>query len=74
MFCVDAALDAVVRRIFELSASGHSLKNIVKTFNAEKLPPPRRRVGRTRVTWCPTAIYAMLRRELYIGRIVWNRS
>lgn len=25
-------------------------------------------------TWCPTAIREMLRREIYIGRIVWNKS
>ena len=71
---IDQAEASVVRRIFEMSASGRSLKTIAKTLNFEKLPPPRRRVDRSAMTWCPTAIRAMLRRELYVGRIVWNRS
>jgi site-specific DNA recombinase len=32
------------------------------------------RAGKQYATWCPTAIRAMLRRELYAGRIFWNRS
>ena len=65
---------ATVRRIFEMSANGYSLKAITKVLNAEQLSPPRARAGRLRATWCPTAIREMLRRELYIGRMVWNRS
>ena len=65
---------AAVRRIFEMSANGYSLKAITKALNAEQVQPPRSRVGRLRATWCPTAIREMLRRELYIGRVVWNRS
>jgi site-specific DNA recombinase len=64
----------VVRRIFDLAASGNSLKAIAKLLNAESVPPPRPRAGRLRPTWCPTAIHAMLRRELYVGRMVWNKS
>ncbi len=64
----------VVRRIFELAANNFSLKAIAKTLNAERVPSPRPRTGKQYATWCPTAIRAMLRRELYAGRIVWNRS
>ena len=64
---------AVVRRIFELSASGVSLKTIAKTLNADCVAAPRARAGR-RPTWCPTAIRAMLKRELYKGEVIWNRS
>ena len=65
---------AVVRRIFELAANGCSLKVIARTLNAEHVPSPRPRAGKQYATWCPTAIREMLRRELYAGRIIWNRS
>lgn len=65
---------AIVRRIFEMAASGGSLKGITKTFNQEHIPPPRKRKGKTDATWCHNAIREMLRNELYIGRRIWNRS
>ena len=71
---INEAEAVVVRRIFELAANGFSLKAIAKTLNAERVPSPRPRAGKQYATWCPTAIRAMLRRELYAGRIVWNRS
>ena len=65
---------AIVRRVFEMSSSGVSLKKISWGLNAERIPPPRPRKGKQFATWCPTGIREMLRRELYIGRAVWNRS
>jgi site-specific DNA recombinase len=65
---------AVVRRIFEMSADGQSLKTIAKTLNRECVPPPRPRAGKRYATWCPTCIRAMLRRDLYAGKVVWNSS
>ena len=65
---------AIVRRIFELSASGHSLKVITRMLNADRVPPPRPREDRVGGEWCPTAIREMLKNELYIGNVVWNRS
>lgn len=65
---------AIVHRIFEMSASGVSLKKIVAALNSERIPPPQPRQGKHFATWCPTAIHEMLKRELYIGRVVWNRS
>ena len=65
---------AIVKRIFELSASGHSLKAITRTLNAEHVSSPRPREDRVGGEWCPTAIREMLKNELYIGNIVWNRS
>jgi Recombinase len=35
--------------------------------------PPRSREGK-RSTWCPTAIRAILKRELYKGERIWNKS
>ena len=64
----------VVRRIFEMSADGQSLKTIAKTLNRECVPPPRPRAGKRYATWCTTCIRAMLRRDLYAGKVVWNSS
>jgi hypothetical protein len=71
---VNEAEAAIVRRVFEMSAKGISLKKIAWSLNAERIPPPRPRKGRQFPTWCPTAIREMLLRELYVGRAVWNRS
>jgi site-specific DNA recombinase len=65
---------AIVKRIFEMSAGGHSLKTITRTLNAERIPAPRPREGRLGGEWCPTAIREMLKNELYTGNVVWNRS
>jgi site-specific DNA recombinase len=65
---------AVVRRIFELTASGASARRIALTLNAEGAvaPAPRRR-GRPRA-WAPSSIRAVLTRPLYRGEVLWNRS
>ena len=65
---------AVVRRIFEMSAEGQSLKTIAKTLNRECVPSPRPRSGKQYATWCPTCIREMLRRDLYTGKVIWNSS
>ena len=65
---------ATVKRIFEMSAGGHSLKAIARALNAECVPSPRPREGRPGGEWCPTAVREMLKNELYIGNVVWNRS
>jgi len=64
---------AIVRRIFQMSLNGASLKTIAKQLNSECVPPPRSRKGR-KSTWCPTAIRAMLKREMYKGERIWNKS
>ena len=64
----------IVVRIFELSASGMSFKAIAKTLNADRIPPPRQRKGKKRPSWYPKAIRAMLRNEIYTGRLSWNRT
>jgi hypothetical protein len=65
---------AIVKRIFVLSSSGHSLKAITRILNTEHLPSPRPRKDRVGGEWCPTAIREMLKNELYIGNVLWNRS
>ena len=71
---INEAEATVVRRIFEMAAGGGSLKTITKKLNSEHVPPPRKRAGKNDATWCPNAIREMLRNELYIGRLIWNRS
>ena len=60
----------VVRRIFQLYADGLGLTKLAKRLNAERVPPPRQ----DNHGWAGTAIREMLRRELYRGVVVWNRS
>jgi site-specific DNA recombinase len=63
---IDESEAMVVQRIFAMSAAGHSLKGITRTLNAEH--------AGGRGNWCPTGIRSMLKRELYKGEVVWNRS
>ena len=71
---VNAKEAEIIRRIFEMAAEACSLKTIAKNLNREGVPSPRPRAGKQYATWCPTAIREMLRRDLYAGRVVWNRS
>ena len=63
----------VICRIFEMSARGVSIRKITRILNAERVPSPRSRSDR-RNAWCPTAIREMLKRPLYRGELIWNRS
>jgi site-specific DNA recombinase len=60
----------VVRRIFTLYAEGDGLTRIAKRLNADGAPPPRAGTG----SWAPTAVREIIRRDLYAGVVVWNRS
>ncbi len=70
---IDEEEEAIIRRIFEMSASGMSLKKITSVLNAEAVPPPRGSKQKNKPSWVYTAVREMIRRELYIGRIVWNK-
>jgi len=59
---------AIVRRLFELYASGVGMVKIAHRLNQEGVKPPRGR------GWAPSGIREMLHRELYRGVVVWNRS
>jgi site-specific DNA recombinase len=71
---VNEAEAAIVRRIFEMSLAGVSYKKIAGQLNREGIPSPRPRRTDAPHTWCPTAIREMLHRDLYAGRLIWNRS
>ena len=77
---VDDAEATVVRRIFELCASGLGLKSITKTLNAEGASAPKPFVRKDAFglspvgAWCPSTVRAVLRREDYRGVYVWNKT
>ncbi len=64
----------IVRRIFEMTAGGTSLKRVAKKLNAEGLRSPQPGTKKRYDSWAPSAIREMIRRELYAGKIVWNKS
>ena len=64
-----------VRWIFERYAAGDSCQAIASALNAQRVPAARGR------TWAVSALYGspakgsgILNNEVYIGRIIWNRS
>src|SRR5215467_7220974 len=67
---IDETEAAIVRRIFTLYAEGDGLTRIAKRLNADGVPAARSGTG----SWAPTAIREILRRPLYAGRVVWNKS
>jgi site-specific DNA recombinase len=64
---------AVIRRIFELCASGEGLKGITKTLNTDRTPAPRSQRGRPK-NWAPSSVREILYRESYRGTVVWNKT
>jgi DNA invertase Pin-like site-specific DNA recombinase len=61
----------VVRRLFEQYAGGGvGLAALAKDLNADKVPPPRKG-GKG---WAPSCIREILRRELYRGHVIWNKT
>lgn len=70
---INDAEATVVRRIFELSAAGTGYTRIAKLLNAEHALAPRAQQGRP-TGWAPTTIHEILRRPIYRGEIVWNKT
>lgn len=70
---VDENEAALVRRIFESYASGHSLKRIAMDLNDEGVISPQPQKGRISRSWCPSSIRHILHNERYRGRVVWGR-
>jgi DNA invertase Pin-like site-specific DNA recombinase len=60
---------AVVRRIFELSASGCGYARIARQLNAERAVAPREATS-----WSRMSVHEILRRPLYRGEVVWNKT
>ena len=70
---VNEAEAAVVRRIFELYASGTGLNTIAKRLNEEAAPRPTPQQGRP-PGWAPSSVREVLRRPLYRGVVMWGRA
>ena len=65
----------VVRRIFALFASGQSPRAIARTLNGEGAPGPRGRAwSDTTIRGHATRRTGILRNDLYIGRLIWNKQ
>ena len=71
---INPAEAAIVRRIFTLFSQGESPRAIARILNGERVPGPGGR------SWCDTTLRGhhargtgILRNELYIGRLVWNK-
>jgi DNA invertase Pin-like site-specific DNA recombinase len=76
---IDNETAPIVRRMFQMRASGHSFRSIATTFNAERVTPPRdmyyNRKGtqstyKTNNLWSDTCVKVILRNEVYIGHMV----
>lgn len=57
----------IVRKIFEMYASGIGSTRICEYLDSIGAPPPRGQ------HWSPPGIMSLLRNEHYIGKVVWNR-
>lgn len=72
---IDDMQAAVVRRIFDRAAAGHTARQIAAELNAAGVPASRGG------SWCMTAIagdhrrgIGILANPIYVGRQIWNRS
>ncbi len=75
---------AIVRRIFEMYASGMSPRAIAATLNEEKIPSPGsawNRTSRRTSGWLASAIHGQVERgsgilnnRRYVGIVVWGRA
>ena len=71
---INPAEAAVVRRIFSLFAAGSSPIAIAKALNADGVPGPGGKAWRdTTIRGHAARGTGLLRNELYVGRLVWNR-
>ena len=72
---IDSAEAVIVRRVFEAFAAGQSPRAIARALNEENVPGPDGQI------WHETTLRGhharrtgLLRNELYVGRLVWNRQ
>jgi hypothetical protein len=64
---------AVVRKVFELCATGAGFTRIAKTLNEDGAAAPRPQQSRP-AAWAPSSVREVLLRPLYRGEIVWNQT
>lgn len=67
----------LVVTIFERYRDGVSTRGIANELNAARVPSPgstwKRGVRRSDGRWMQSAVYAMLRNPIYVGKVVWNQ-
>jgi DNA invertase Pin-like site-specific DNA recombinase len=63
---INEAESVIVRRIFDLSRTGHGLTAIAKTLNAEAAPSPRAQQNRPHA-WAPSSVREVLHRTCTEG-------
>lgn len=65
----------IVRRILSEFRAGLSPRAIARSLNAERIPGPRGRAWRdTTIRGHATRGTGILRNQLYVGRLVWNKQ
>jgi site-specific DNA recombinase len=62
----------VVKRIFAMCAAGKGLKATAHALNVDQAPCPNPQQGRPKA-WSVPTVRGVLHRDLYRGRVVWNR-
>ena len=70
---VDPKQATIVQRIFELYASGLSIKATTKKLNAEHTESPRPRAGREQ-SWAPSTVRDILANARYVGVVTYGRT
>jgi len=70
---INPAEAKVVKDIFQRYADGAGFKQIAHALNAKKLPSPRPQRGRPQ-GWESSTVRAVLKRDLYRGVIVYNKT
>lgn len=68
----------IVKEIFRRIAGGETMKAVVSDLNARGVPSPgsawKRSSNRRDGRWIVAALNALLQNEIYMGRVIWNRS
>jgi site-specific DNA recombinase len=65
---IDPEEARVVKKSFDMNANGMPVTDIAKLLNSEGIPGPRG------ADWAYATVRRMLRNELYIGTVNWNRT
>jgi site-specific DNA recombinase len=78
---IDQGEAEIVNQIFQRYANGASSKAIAMRLNADHVPPPRPKKDKVAQGWTWTTVAGhqkrgtgILNNEIYLGRLIWNRS
>jgi site-specific DNA recombinase len=59
----------VVKKMFEMMREGHGRQAIAQELDRLGINPPNKK----RQTWSPSSITAIIKNEVYLGRIIWGQ-